>query len=786
MVNVISRKLKTLCLALVFIYSLTLIINPMPVSGALLDTNDQANVRTPTPNSVVRGVAEIKFRVFDNNRSYVPSRIEILDASCTNKQRTIINANLPSTKQDQVRGWNSAAGYADGGALADGSYCFSLCTNLMNGASPYSVCQRRRIVLRNRPNNAPRITSTPRTSVVVGSNYIYNITASDIDGDRLSYRVVQKPSFLTFSGNRLSGNNLSKAGSYKVVLEVTDGFGGLARQTYTLKVSAPTKPTQPNEPKPTDPNKPEPKPIALEFIYPLGDSILSGKDNLVEWKLENVQDKKPQKLLLEYRKVSSPDWTVLKELGAAELLITKSFNWDVSSLTNEKYRLRLNLTVKGDNVEATSSEFEVRNEGTTPEPQPEAITITNLVPENGAALSELKDKKVSAQISIDGDKVKTLTAAQVKVKINDVEQNNCQLNKNDDKNYKIECTLADASVGEYDVIIEVAEYSAKREWSFSIVNKDKDSEPINIQDYLPVGIALGVILCLLLLPLLLLAIVRRRRSMYSTTVVERNVDDGVVTNYDNLTIGDPFESPSRPVSPAAAALPVAAATAAVATTAATSTPEAKSSDSGPTVGSRIKNGWQGFTNKVRQTVKERLPKPKEKETVTTVSQPTPVPVNNKSAITPKSTAEILEGNFSLNDSFAGDNPVAPVAKSPAVSNASSSAQVASTTPLAPAAPAPQQPVAKSVDDTAKAAPAVVSAATSPAVTPAASAPAAAPKANDDDLPDWLKSDTNTAATLPGKDDALEQKQQSNSKAKQDDDDGSDPYGFGEYSLGDPN
>lgn len=776
MVNVITRKLKTLCMGLVFVYSLTLLINPLPVSAALLDVNDQANVRAPTPNSVVRGVTEIKFRVYDNNRSYVPSRIEILDASCTNKLRTIVNANLPSTKQDQVRGWDSATGYADGGALPDGNYCFSLCTNLMNGGSPYSVCQRRRIVLRNRPNNAPRITSTPGTSVVVGSNYIYNITASDIDGDRLSYRVVQKPNFLNFSGNRLSGNNLNRVGSYKIVLEVTDGFGGLARQTFTLKVSTPTTPTQPTEPsKPTDPNKPEPKPIALEFIYPLGDSILSGKDNLIEWKLENVQDKNPQKLLLEYRKASNSEWTVLKELGAADLLTTKNFNWDVTSLTNEKYRLRLSLTAEGDNVEAVSSEFEVRNEGTTPEPQPEAITITNLVPENGAALSELKDKKIGGQISIDGNKVKTLTAAQVKVKVNNVEQTNCQLNKIDDKNYKIECTLADAPVGEYEVIIEVAEYSAKREWSFSIVNKDKDSEPISIQDYLPVGIALGIILCLLLLPLVLLAIVRRRRSMYTTTVVERNIDDGVITNYDNLTIGDPFESPSRPITPAVAALPVAAATPAVATTS-TTTQEAKPS-SGPSVGSRIKNGWQGFTSKVRETVKDRLPKTKDKEAATAVKSDQAPIASNKSAISPKSTAEILEGNFSLNDNFAGDNPVAPLAKASSSSMASDA--VATTTPLAPAAPPSQQPVTKPVSDMAKAAPAMTTSAAPAAVT-------TAPKANDDDLPDWLKSDGNTVATLPGKDDALEQKQQDNSRAKQDDDDGSDPYGFGEYSLGDPN
>jgi hypothetical protein len=58
----------------------------------------------------------------------------------------------------------------------------------------------------------------------------------------------------------------------------------------------------------------------------------------------------------------------------------------------------------------------------------------------------------------------------------------------------------------------------------------------------------------------------------------------------------------------------------------------------------------------------------------------------------------------------------------------------------------------------------------------------------DDLPDWLKGDEKTSATLPGEGDELEQRQKTKSKAsdKQDDeDDGSDPYGFGEYSLGNP-
>jgi hypothetical protein len=43
--------------------------------------------------------------------------------------------------------------------------------------------------LNTRTNNAPTITSTPKTQVEVGNTYRYDVIAKDIDGDSLTYQL---------------------------------------------------------------------------------------------------------------------------------------------------------------------------------------------------------------------------------------------------------------------------------------------------------------------------------------------------------------------------------------------------------------------------------------------------------------------------------------------------------------------------------------------------------------------------------------------------------------------
>ncbi|MGB0560174.1 MAG: Ig-like domain-containing protein, partial [Spirulinaceae cyanobacterium] len=93
-------------------------------------------------------------------------------------------------------------------------------------------------------NQAPVFTSTPDTEAVVGQNYSYTLAATDANGDVLSYRLLVAPSDLVLETDSETGEaslvwtapDSSDAGTYAVVVEVSDGRGGIDIQTYTLDV----------------------------------------------------------------------------------------------------------------------------------------------------------------------------------------------------------------------------------------------------------------------------------------------------------------------------------------------------------------------------------------------------------------------------------------------------------------------------------------------------------------------------------------------------------------------
>lgn len=87
-------------------------------------------------------------------------------------------------------------------------------------------------------NNPPSITSSANTSAKEGSSYSYSVDAEDSNGHSLNYSKTSGPSWLSFSGNTLSGTpGYGASGSYNVDIRVSDGYGGTDTQSYTLNVS---------------------------------------------------------------------------------------------------------------------------------------------------------------------------------------------------------------------------------------------------------------------------------------------------------------------------------------------------------------------------------------------------------------------------------------------------------------------------------------------------------------------------------------------------------------------
>ena len=89
-------------------------------------------------------------------------------------------------------------------------------------------------------NRAPVISGTPATSVSAGSAYSFRPTASDADGNTLSYTIANRPSWATFntSSGQLSGTpSASQVGSYaNVTISVSDGRATAALRAFSINV----------------------------------------------------------------------------------------------------------------------------------------------------------------------------------------------------------------------------------------------------------------------------------------------------------------------------------------------------------------------------------------------------------------------------------------------------------------------------------------------------------------------------------------------------------------------
>ena len=88
-------------------------------------------------------------------------------------------------------------------------------------------------------NNLPVIISSPATQINEGQNYVYDVEATDADGNVLTYSLTQSPSWLSINSQTglISGTApfVSSNTNFTVTVVVSDGIGGVS-QVYTLTV----------------------------------------------------------------------------------------------------------------------------------------------------------------------------------------------------------------------------------------------------------------------------------------------------------------------------------------------------------------------------------------------------------------------------------------------------------------------------------------------------------------------------------------------------------------------
>jgi hypothetical protein len=93
------------------------------------------------------------------------------------------------------------------------------------------------------PNHAPTISGTPTTSVTAGTAYGFTPSASDADGDTLTFSIQNMPAWASFStstGAMTGTPSTAQAGTYSnVAISVSDGKATTSLPAFSITVTAP-------------------------------------------------------------------------------------------------------------------------------------------------------------------------------------------------------------------------------------------------------------------------------------------------------------------------------------------------------------------------------------------------------------------------------------------------------------------------------------------------------------------------------------------------------------------
>lgn len=112
-------------------------------------------------------------------------------------------------------------------------------------------------------NSPPVIAGTPTTTSIVGSPWQFQPTASDADGDALTFSVSALPSWLTFNPRTgsLSGSPAEDdvGTSAMIVISVSDGEASAVLPGFSITVAAASPPVEPPPPQPIPPANTAPR-----------------------------------------------------------------------------------------------------------------------------------------------------------------------------------------------------------------------------------------------------------------------------------------------------------------------------------------------------------------------------------------------------------------------------------------------------------------------------------------------------------------------------------------------
>lgn len=538
-------------------------------SDEIADPNDIFYVSSPSANQTVKGNININWRMFDNQQQVIQYSIKLFDrASCKDTYYGDIATSsngVSNAQQDNQILWDTKTTSTTSN-LADGFYCIQVCASLLYGETPYSACNGREVIIVNN-NRSPQIISVPPADnrILESESWQYQVQASDPDAQALTYRLIYTTNFLSINSQSglISTNSNPKTlpagvynAQYNLAVEVKDIFGATAIQNFTLIIEKPVpqSPSNPTTPEDNGSNEEEITnlPSDITIISPDSNSILKGNSNKIEWEISDNEGLK--KLIIDYSK-DLTDWQNITSVTDESKLAQGNYIWDVTSLTDSDYYLRIKA-IDSKNVETskTSDLFKIQNLDNPSNGEESQPLIINIRPENNSSTNNPRPVIYGEFTPSKNNTIKTDTFTLKLDEANIV--STCTLTIE-----RFSCTLTqDLAVGSHKLEAEIKDSSDKKAsqaWVFTVSAPNIDTTQqgdivIIFGRQIPRNtLIILIVICLiciilLIIPWLIYSIWSRRDREEDEKILENSASD--VYNPSGFTTYPQINNLEQPVS----------------------------------------------------------------------------------------------------------------------------------------------------------------------------------------------------------------------------------------------
>lgn len=284
-------------------------------------------------------------------------------------------------------------------------------------------------------NSFPIVSSPREVFIRPGASLDYTINATDPDGDKLEYRILNNkyPDWIKLNENKISGTAPRNQDIVGLLILVTDGKGGNIVHPLTININSgynpQPQPTLTSTPRPTTTNvptqpsitstpvptvTPSPKPIPeirLTVTSPKSNTKFDKKNNEIRWEIISGADD-IDKITVEYSQ-DGINYTPITTLPAD----ARKYQWDFvndEKIVDGKYFIRVTAFAKAPNADikasAVSDQFELTKQ------EEKKLKILQVSPAENNTVENRRER-----IFIEFESSSQVSREDSYIKINDIE-----------------------------------------------------------------------------------------------------------------------------------------------------------------------------------------------------------------------------------------------------------------------------------------------------------------------------------------------------------------------------